>query len=154
MKILTVVSKILSVIYMGVLGSAVYLGTPQLLTATLFLSWIWILSVGISFGVIYLAFKLGKPEDIVKIIEAFKTPSTLLKIFSIFWQAVVLVSLIYLGLVATAVVSFFVYIATWCRVYAFKVAQKQIAELKEQSEQSKPLNDSVLRFVENYNPDK
>jgi formate-dependent nitrite reductase membrane component NrfD len=104
MKILTVVSKILSVIYMGVLGSAVYLGTPQLLTATLFLSWIWILSVGISFGVIYLAFKLGKPEDIVKIIEAFKTPSTLLKIFSIFWQAVVLVSLIYLGLVATAVV--------------------------------------------------
>jgi SNF family Na+-dependent transporter len=64
------------------------------------------------------------------------------------------VSLIYLGLVATAVVSFFVYIATWCRVYAFKVAQKQIAELKEQSEQSKPLNDSVLRFVENYNPDK
>lgn len=132
MKISTIISKALSVIYMGVLGSAIYLGTPQLLTATLFLSWIWILSVGISFGVIYLAFKLGKPEDIVKIIEEYKTPSTLLKIFSIFWQSVVLVGLIYLGLVATAVVSFFVYIATWCLVYAFKVAQKQIAELKEQ----------------------
>ena len=154
MKISTVVSKVLSVIYMGVLGSAIYFGTPQLLTATLFLSWIWILSVGISFGVIYLAFKLGKPEDIVKMIEEFKTPSTLLKIFSIFWQAVVLIGLIYLGLIATAVVSFFVYIATWSLVNVFKVAQKQIAELKEQSEQSKPLNDSVLRFVENYNPDK
>lgn len=154
MKISTIVSKVVSVVYMGVLGSAIYFGTPQLLTATLFLTWIWIFSVGISFGVIYLAFKLGKPEDIVKIIEEFKTPSTLLKTFSFFWQAVVIVSLIYLGLVATAVVSFFVYVATWCVVYTFKAAQKQIAELKEQSEQAKPLSDAVVHFIKYYNPDK
>lgn len=113
MKISTVVSKALSLIYMGVLGSAVYLGTPQLLTATMFLSWVFILLTIVACGFIYLAFKLDNSTALIKIVDDWKVKGVFSKVFSGVWQTTIIVGLIYLGLVVTALILMFAYLITW-----------------------------------------